>query len=102
MSFNPTFCEIRQESKDVVYLVNYDKDSTVKLVDTYNSISQGYMGVQLIAFVETIRGLLRAYPDFLETQYIGHDPRRALKELGFTEIEPTKMQLLLYANKRID
>lgn len=92
--FKPHFSEIRQENKDILYIVHYAKDSTIKVIHVYNSIGQSYMGVEVEAFVETLRGLLREFPDFLEV--LGHDPRKELAKLGFVQMEPTDMELMLY------
>lgn len=93
MSFQPHFCEIKR-GKDYLYLIHYSKHSTVRLYLVFNEISGTYMGVKLDGFIENIRGLLYAYPTFLEV--VGTDPSKELSSLGFIKKEPTAMELLLY------
>lgn len=95
--FIPTFSEIRMPNKDYLYIVRYSEYSTIKMVLVYNSISQGYMGVTIDAFVDSLRGLLNVYPDFL--QNTGVDPCKELSKMGFTKREPTEMEMYLYANE---
>ena len=52
------------------------------------------MGVKMDGFIENIRGLLYAFPDFLEV--LGVDPTKELNELGFLKSEPKAMELLLF------
>lgn len=80
MSFQPNYSEIKS-GKNYLYLVHYSKHSTVRLYLVYNEISSTYMGVKMDGFVENIRGLLYAFPNFLEV--LGVDPTKELNELGF-------------------
>ena len=93
MSFQAHYSEIKR-GKDYLYLVHYSKHSTVRLHLVYNEISSTYMGVKLDGFIENIRGLLYAFPNFLEV--LGVDPTKELNELGFLKSEPTAMELLLF------
>lgn len=94
MEFKPCYSEIRKSDKSILFLVHYAKDSTVHVENVYNSISYTYMGITINCFTDTLRGLLRTFPDFLEV--LGHDPRKDLKKLGFVEVEPTELELMLY------
>ena len=94
MSFQPYFSEIRK-GKNTLFLVHYSEHSIIKLFMVYNEISNTYMGVTIDGFVENIRGLLYAYPNFLEV--VGLDPAKELAELGFKRTEPNAIELLLYA-----
>ena len=93
MSFLPHYSEIKQ-GKGYLYLIHYSEHSTVALHLVYNEISSTYMGIKLDGFIENIRGLLSRYPDFLEV--ICLDPKRDLAKLGFKQVEPTVLELLLY------
>ena len=94
MSFKPHFSEIKQSNKDYIYLIHYAQHCTVQATLCYNSIGQSYSGVMLEAFVETFRGLLREFPNFLEE--VDYEPRKELIKLGFVETEPSDLELSLY------
>lgn len=90
-----TFAVLKRADKSYLYLVRYEKDSTVIIEYVYNSISSTYMGSKLDGFVENIRGLLRAVPNFIE-DFEGSNPERSLLELGFVQVEPTELDKLVY------
>lgn len=94
MNFKPCFSELKQSDKDILYIVHPYENTTIILRDCYNSIGDSYMGIQIEAFIENIRGLLRTYPNFLEV--VDLQPRRELKELGFVQVEPTELEVMLY------
>jgi hypothetical protein len=93
-TFKPSYSVINQKNKDILFIVHYAEHSTVHATNAYNSAGQSYFGVELSGFVETFRGLLRVFPNFLEV--LGHDPKSELKELGFVEVEPTDLEKMLY------
>lgn len=93
MSFQPHYSEIRK-GKNALFLVHYSEHSTIKLYLVYNEISSTYMGVTLDGFVENIRGLIYAFPNFLDVVCL--DPAKELAALGFKRTEPTAIELLLY------
>ena len=93
MSFQPNYSEIKS-GKNYLYLVHYSHHSTIRLHLVFNAISGTYTGIKLDGFIENIRGLLYAFPNFLEV--VGVDPSKELNTLGFIKTEPTALELLLY------
>lgn len=92
--FTPTYSTIRTK-KDVVYIVHYARHSTVILRYVYNGISDTYMGLHIECFIETLRGLLNAFPNFL--QVVDLEAEKELESLGFEKVPPTKLEQDLYS-----
>lgn len=95
--FKPYYCEIVQPDKNVLFLVQFDKGSLIKLTLVYNSISGGYMGVTADAFIETMRYLLRLFPNFFEE--IDYRPDVTLMKMGFEKREPTEHELFVWQKR---
>ena len=93
--FKKTWCEIRLPNKDIKILLNYAPNCTAYFTYCYNSISGGYMGLQMESFIDTIRGLLRAHPEFMET-ISEHLYRKSFEKMGFAETEPTEQDIRLH------
>jgi hypothetical protein len=89
-----SFSVIKKENKDMIITL-YGKHD-LKLVHTYNSIGGTYSGTIVEAYIGTVYGFLKAYPDFLE-QFDESDPVKSLKQLGFYQVEPTKIDLLIHS-----
>ena len=94
MAFKPHYSEIKQSDKSQLFIVHYAEHSSINITHVFNCISDTYMGITVDGFTETLRGLLRMFPNFLEV--IGYNPRKELAELGFIETKPTKLEKLLY------
>lgn len=86
--FKKQFSEMGLPNKDYIIMVWYAPECYAKFIFCYNSISGGYMGLQVDSFIEDIRGLLKVVPDFFEQ--IDQDYPRRLKEMGFEEVDMPK------------
>lgn len=95
MDFKPHFVEIKLDNKDYLYIVHYREHSSIHLVHVFNSISDTYMGIELKGFVEEVRGLLRAFPNFVE-EFSFHETKKDLLAMGFVQTEPTELEIMLY------
>lgn len=95
--FKPYYCEIPQPDKDVLFLVYFSHGSLLKLTLEYNSIGGSYMGVSVDAFIETMRYLLKIYPNFFED--IDYRPDVALTKMGFEKREPTERELFIWQKR---
>ena len=58
------------------------------------------MGTLIESFIENVRGLLRAQPDFFE-QFDGYQPEKSLEKMGFTQVDATEKEkeLTMILNK---
>ena len=89
--FIPNFCEIKLADKSYIYLVRFSENSSVKLEHDFSSTSQTYTGVIISAYMETMRSLLRLFPNFLDE--VSLQPNKELVSLGFVQVEPTELEL---------
>ena len=89
------YCEIRKPNKDIVIILTYAPNCTVMFTYCFNSISGGYMGLQVNSFISSIRGLLKGHPDFF-TDLMEHDYRKYFKWLDFQKVEPTEKEILIF------
>lgn len=89
------YVRIKTENGDVIYILQYGKDSTVMFRLVFNSISNTYMGLTFDTFVDSVRGFLRVHPDYLNDTDCDDIPRWAKKN-GYVERQPTRMEKLAY------
>lgn len=95
--FKKTWCEIRLPNKDIKILLSYAPNCTAHFTYCYNGISGGYMGLQIDTLISTLRGLLRAHPEFMET-ISEHQYRKAFTKMGFIETEPDERDVKIYTS----
>lgn len=93
--FNKTYCAIRLPNKDIKIIASYAMGCNAHFTYCYNSISGGYMGLQIDTFLSSLRGLLRVFPDFTEVMD-EHQYEKGFKELGFTETQASESDTKLY------
>lgn len=93
--FQKTYTEILLPNKDYKVIFTYAHGCTAHFTLAYNGISETYMGLMADTFMNTLRGLFRACPEFMDTIH-DHSNRADFEALGFLHVEPTVDEVRLY------
>lgn len=88
------YVKIVKENKSIKYIVGYGLGSAIHLEYNFSKISSTFTGVIIESYIESVRGFVNKYPDFLQECDIVED---YLKKHDFVEVLPSKTEILMYS-----
>lgn len=96
MEFKPTFYEVKLPNNDIKVVVTYAYGCECHFTYAYNSIANTFYGLQCNSFIDTVRGLLRAFPSFFEL-LSECDYRKDLNKMGIYETSAPERVKRIYS-----
>jgi hypothetical protein len=90
-----TFFEVLQENKDKLFVIK-DGTNSIRATMCHNTVSgDSYFGVKL-SFMDDNYGYIRRNTDWILDLHTDNI-REVLKEQGFSQVEPTALEKILYS-----
>lgn len=92
-----TYFKITTDNNDIIYKIMIGKgNEPVILVYCYNNVAKTYYGFKFDCFIDAVKSLLETYPNFLFDVQDANELQSWFGNKGFIEIEPTKLDLIIY------
>lgn len=91
-----TYTEIYQPDTKNYLCIIRDGDSRITATEVYNSISRGYMGLELKVWDDNIQWFFRN-KELIENLW--PDTRKELEKAGYEKLAPTDLEMCMYGKE---